>query len=47
MDYEKSNFLSVSGLDGMKEHNPKVVVLLGTNNRGKPELKGQDTYFLY
>jgi beta-glucosidase len=34
------------GLDGMKEHNPKLVVLLiGTNNRGEPELKGQDTAY--
>lgn len=32
------------GLDGMKERNPKVVVMLiGTNNRGKPENKGKDT----
>jgi len=32
------------GLDGMTNRNPKVVVLLiGTNNRGKPELAGQDT----
>lgn len=32
------------GLDGMKDRNPKVVVmLLGTNNRGEPEKKGQDT----
>lgn len=32
------------GLDGMKDRNPKVVqLLIGTNNRGKPELKGEDT----
>jgi len=32
------------GLDGMKERNPKVVVMLiGTNNRGVPEKKGKDT----
>jgi len=32
------------GLDGLKEKNPKVVVLMmGTNNRGKPENKGSDT----
>jgi beta-glucosidase len=32
------------GLDGMKDRNPKVVVLLlGTNNRGEPENKGNDT----
>ena len=32
------------GLDGMKDRNPKVVVLLlGTNNRGKPENAGRDT----
>jgi lysophospholipase L1-like esterase len=32
------------GLDGMKDRNPKVVVvLLGTNNRGELEKKGQDT----
>src|SRR5210317_1708766 len=32
------------GLDGMKDRNPKaVIVLLGTNNRGKPENAGQDT----
>jgi lysophospholipase L1-like esterase len=34
------------GLDGMKESNPKcVVVMIGTNNRGEPELKGQDTAY--
>jgi len=34
------------GLDGMKERNPKVVVmLLGTNNRGEPEKKGKDTAY--
>lgn len=32
------------GLDGMKDRNPKVVVvLLGTNNRGLPENAGEDT----
>ncbi len=32
------------GLDGMKDRNPKVVqVLIGTNNRGDPELEGRDT----
>jgi beta-glucosidase len=32
------------GLDGMKDRNPKVVVLLlGTNNRGLPENAGRDT----
>lgn len=32
------------GLDGMKDHNPKVVVIMiGTNNRGKPENEGRDT----
>lgn len=32
------------GLDGMKDRNPKVVqLLIGTNNRGKPELEGKDT----
>jgi beta-glucosidase len=32
------------GLDGMKDRNPKVVeLLIGTNNRGDPALKGQDT----
>jgi beta-glucosidase len=34
------------GLDGMKEHNPKVVVMMiGTNNRGIPELHGYDTAY--
>jgi lysophospholipase L1-like esterase len=34
------------GLDGMKHHNPKlVVVMIGTNNRGIPELKGLDTAY--
>ena len=34
------------GLDGMKAHNPKlVVVMIGTNNRGIPELKGLDTAY--
>lgn len=34
------------GLAGMKDHNPKVVVvMIGTNNRGNPELKGADTAY--
>lgn len=34
------------GLDGMKNHNPKaVVVMIGTNNRGIPELHGYDTAY--
>ncbi len=34
------------GLDGMKKHNPKVVlVMIGTNNRGEPEQKGADTAY--
>ncbi len=34
------------GLDGMKDHHPKLVVLMiGTNNRGIPELKGHDTAY--
>lgn len=34
------------GLDGMKERNPKlVVVMIGTNNRGIPELHGYDTAY--
>jgi lysophospholipase L1-like esterase len=34
------------GLEGMKDRNPKlVVVMIGTNNRGKPEYKGQDTAY--
>lgn len=34
------------GLEGMKERNPKlVVVMIGTNNRGEPELKGRDTAY--
>lgn len=34
------------GLDGMKDRNPKLVVLMiGTNNRGIPELHGYDTAY--
>jgi beta-glucosidase len=34
------------GLDGMKDRNPKVVVvMIGTNNRGEPEAKGEDTAY--
>ena len=34
------------GLDGMKDHNPKlVVVMIGTNNRGDPEQQGADTAY--
>jgi len=34
------------GLDGMKARNPKVVVMMiGTNNHGIPELKGLDTAY--
>ena len=34
------------GLDGMKDCNPKaVVVMIGTNNRGIPELHGYDTAY--
>lgn len=34
------------GLDGMKNRNPKVVLMMiGTNNRGIPELHGYDTAY--
>jgi lysophospholipase L1-like esterase len=34
------------GLTGMKDRNPKVVVMMiGTNNRGNPELEGADTAY--
>jgi beta-glucosidase len=34
------------GLAGMKDRNPKVVlVMIGTNNRGIPELQGYDTAY--
>ena len=34
------------GLDGMKDRNPKVVVvMIGTNNRGEPGAKGEDTAY--
>lgn len=34
------------GLDGMKNHNPKLVVMMiGTNNRGEPEKRGADTAY--
>lgn len=34
------------GLDGMKNHNPKLVIMMiGTNNRGIPELLGHDTAY--
>ncbi len=34
------------GLDGMKGHNPKLVVMMiGTNNRGEPKLQGKDTAY--
>lgn len=34
------------GLDGMQDHNPKVVVvMIGTNNRGEPEKNGADTAY--
>jgi beta-glucosidase len=34
------------GLDGMKDRNPKlVVVMIGTNNRGEPERRGEDTAY--
>jgi len=34
------------GLAGMKDRNPKVVlVMIGTNNRGIPELRGTDTAY--
>lgn len=34
------------GLDGMKERNPKLVVMMiGTNNRGEPEKHGKDTAY--
>lgn len=34
------------GLAGMKDRNPKVVVMMiGTNNRGNPELEGADTAY--
>ncbi len=34
------------GLDGMAEHDPKLVVLMiGTNNRGAPERQGADTAY--
>jgi beta-glucosidase len=38
--------LQNGGLDGMKERNPKLVVMMiGTNNRGIPELHGYDTAY--
>lgn len=38
--------LQNGGLDGMKERNPKLVVMMiGTNNRGIPELHGHDTAY--
>ena len=34
------------GLDGMKDRNPElVVIMIGTNNRGIPELHGHDTAY--
>ncbi|MBI1337530.1 MAG: acetylglucosamine-6-sulfatase [Phycisphaera sp.] len=34
------------GLAGMKDHNPKlVVIMIGTNNRGDPEQHGTDTAY--
>jgi len=37
-------YIQNGGLDGMKDRNPKVVQLvIGTNNRGNPELEGRDT----
>jgi len=34
------------GLDGMKDHNPKVVVvMIGTNNRGEPDKLGADSAY--
>ncbi len=34
------------GLDGMKDNNPKlVVVMIGTNNRGEPEKQGEDSAY--
>ncbi|QTN32328.1 hypothetical protein HZ994_08290 [Akkermansiaceae bacterium] len=34
------------GLDGMKDRNPKLVVMMiGTNNRGEPEKRGEDTAY--
>jgi len=38
--------LQNGGLDGMKNRNPKLVVMMiGTNNRGIPELHGHDTAY--
>ena len=38
--------LKNGGLEGMKNHNPKLIVMMiGTNNRGKPELHGEDTAY--
>jgi beta-glucosidase len=34
------------GLAGMKDRNPKLVIMMiGTNNRGAPELEGRDTAY--
>jgi beta-glucosidase len=38
--------LQNGGLTGMKDKNPKVVlIMIGTNNRGIPELQGYDTAY--
>lgn len=44
--YHMLYHLQNGGLAGMKERNPKaVVVMIGTNNRGEPEKNGADTAY--
>jgi beta-glucosidase len=44
--YHMLYHLQNGGLDGMKDRNPKcVVVMIGTNNRGEPDKQGADTAY--
>lgn len=44
--YHMLYHLKNGGLEGMKDHNPKLVVMMiGTNNRGEPEKNGEDTAY--
>lgn len=44
--YHMLYHLQNGGLAGMKDRNPKcVVVMIGTNNRGRPEQNGADTAY--